>query len=196
MVQTFEIGSDMAIAIIPDGLQSPYRSVWLIASKGESAREWLEKTAAGKYAESAKAMILCLPGGKDDGFYAYDAWESINTNLPDADMSREAIRLIGLGEGAVTVLNLAFKYPDRFFTAVAVSPDYSSDAEIISNAEKYIEMNSSVPHLVICDCKDGKGGALGDAINRLGYGMHVHDNRMHLGWALADEEISNCLAHL
>ena len=193
---SFEVENETIITLMPEGIAAQYQVIWLIAPEGDSARAWLENTSVCEYAETSKAMLMCLPGGKADDFYSEKVWDELFKQYPDVNNAKMARRLIGLGDGAVTALNLVFTRPEKFFVAVAVCPTWSGKTDVISNAGKYRESSEEIPRLVISDNAAGKGRELGDAINEFGFGMHVYSDRECFGWALAGQEVESCLAHL
>lgn len=194
--QTFEIDNETVITLRPDSLPENYRIIWLIAPTGEGADSWITKTKAGSHAENANAMLMCLPGGKDKGFYSEKVWNAVKEKFPDAGSGQKDRRLIGLADSGILIFELVFSYPEKFFTAISVSPEYDDAKELIDLVEQYSKGGRDIPRLVIADSAEGQGRALGDAINKYGFGLHLHDDRPCSGWELADFEVASCLAHL
>lgn len=201
-MKKFELftGEKTAIVLMPDslcGAQEKIQALWLIAPEAMTADVWLEKTAAGEYAETAKAILICAPGVNEDSYYKETLWDALHEKLPALSCEAGDHRLLGVGESGERCLKYVFRYPEQFKVAVAVSP-VSSDggAELLSSVQAYQAAGRPWPRAVISDCAEGAGKAMGEAINAFGVGLHIHAERPVSGWELMDMEIKSCLAHL
>lgn len=192
-------GKQVAV-LVPDSLasgQEELQALWLIAPKGEDAGIWLEKTKAGEYAETAKALLVCAPGEKEDSFYTQALWTVLHEQFPALSDAPGGHRLLGLNDSAERCLKFVFHYPERFCIAVAVCPTSGDNyRELLTFVKDYMETGKPRPRTVISDCAGGQGKNMGEAINEHGVGLHIHAERPAGGWELMDAEIKSCLAHL
>lgn len=196
---------DMTVAgrqvtvLVPDGLQNEQKmqALWLLAPEGEEAAVWLANTKAEEYAQTAKAILVCVPWDEQDGFYSQSLWTALHEKFPTLSEEPKGHRLLGLWDSAVRCLNLVFRYPERFCIVVAVCPETRDEGkDLLTAVKEYMASGKPRPRTVISDCPQGQGKTLGDAINAYGVDMHVHGERTLSGWDLMDAEIKSCLAHL
>lgn len=187
------------VVLVPDALQEEKKlqALWLIPPKGEDAAVWANNTKVEKYAENAKAILVCTPWEEQDTFYTETLWSALHEHFSALSDEPNDHRLLGMADSAERCLKFVFRYPERFNIAVAVCPASSDDCmELLGLIKDFAANRKKCPRTVISDCAEGDGERMGNAINKYGVDMHVHANRTLSGWALMDAEIKSCLAHL
>lgn len=198
--RTLTAGGKQVTVLAPDSLdagQGSLQALWLIAPEGEEAGVWLTKTKAAEYAETAKALLVCAPGEKEDGFYTQVLWTALREQFPALPDAPDSHRLLGLNDSGERCLKFVFRYPERFCIAVAVCPTSADNCrELLALVKAHMEAGKPRPRTVISDCAEGRGKSMGEAINKYGVGLHIHAERPTGGWDLMDAEIESCLAHL
>lgn len=194
------VADKRVIVLVPDSLlteQKMLQALWLVAPEGEDAEVWLKNTKAEEYAETAKAILACIPWEEQDEFYTQTLWTALHEQFPALSDEPNGHRLLGLGNSAERCLKFVFRYPDRFCIVVAVCPTSCDNGkELLGIVKEFVESRRPHPRTVISDCAEGEGKHMGEAINEYDVDMHVHAERLLSGWALMDAEIKSCLAHL
>lgn len=194
-----KVADKQVVVLVADDLmeEQKLQALWLIPPKGEDAAVWVNNTKVEKYAENAKAILVCVPWDEQDMFYTETLWNALHEHFPALSDEPNDHRLLGLADSAERCLKFVFHYPERFNIAVAVCPASNDGCvELLGFIKEFVATGKKCPRTVISDCVKGDGECMGNAINKFGVDMHVHANRPLSGWALMDAEIKSCLAHL